>query len=354
MKRIKFIVGLLLVLAAAGVAVYFTPGGGSTTTVRILYGSEKDGLLSDPEVQKILEKDHGLVVDGRKMGSLEMADSDPANIDGAWPSSGVAAQVFRERHPGLTPKSQNLFNTPIVFYSWPEITDALIAAGIVEERTNRYYVIDVKGFLEMVREGRPWKALGLERQNGPVSLHATDPTRSNSGFLTAGLFAVIFNDGGMVDAAALSAHIEAIKTIFRNMGFLESSTGYLFDKYLNQGQGAYPVVAAYESLIIEFYRAYPKHQEMIRERTRVLIPEPTVWSEHPFLAFTEPGARLLTALQDPNIQEIAWERYGFRSGVMGIENDPAVLADVGLPERIESVTPLPPPDVMEKILAALR
>jgi hypothetical protein len=353
MKRWKFAAGLLLVLAAGGVALHYAPSA-SETTVRIFYGSEKDGFLADPEVRERLRKHYGLTLDGRKMGSLEMSEADIAGIDGVWPSSGLAAQVFRQRHPGLSPTSHNLFSTPIVFFSWPEVSDALVRAGIVEARENRYYVIRLREFLDMVREGRPWKDLGLERQNGPVSLHATDPTRSNSGFLTAGLFAVILNDGLAADADGLTAHLEDIRRIFRNMGFLESSTGFLFDKYLNQGQGAYPVVAAYESLIIEFYRAYPRHQEMIRKRTRVLIPEPTVWSEHPFLALTESGTRLLAALQDPEIQKIAWERFGFRSGVMGIENDPGVLAEVGLPERIESVTPLPPPDVMDRILAALR
>ncbi len=352
MGKGKFFAGLLLVLIAAGVAVYFGPTA-RTETVHILYGSEKDGLIKDADFQDILKDEYGIVVEGTKMGSLEMADADPGAVDGVWPSSGLAARVFTSRHPGMAAKSQNIFNTPIVFYSWPEVTEALIREKIVEKRNNLYYVINTRKFLDMIVSGRTWKSMGLEHQNGLVSIIATDPTRSNSGFLTAGLIAVILNDGNMPDPATAGAHLETIQKIFRNMGFLENSTGYLFDKYLNQGQGAFPVIAAYENLLIEFYRAYPRHQDLIRTRTRVLIPEPTVWSEHPFLALSEKGKTLLNALQDPEIQKLAWDRYGFRSGVLGIENDPGILNEVGLPERVASVTPLPSPDVMEKISAAL-
>ncbi|MBF0241850.1 MAG: hypothetical protein HQK64_05145 [Desulfamplus sp.] len=88
--------------------------------------------------------------------------------------------------------------------------------------------------------------------------------------------------------------------------------------------------------------------------TRVLIPEPTVWSEHPFIALTKGGQALLVALQDPEIQDIAWKRFGFRSGAMGVNNDPGILKEVGLPEQISSVIPLPSPKMMDKIVEALR
>lgn len=114
------------------------------------------------------------------------------------------------------------------------------------------------------------------------------------------------------------------------------------------------MIAAYENLIIEFYQANPKHQDYIRKMTRVLIPEPTVWSEHPFIALTKKGETLLTALQDSEIQTMAWQKFGFRSGLLGITNDPGILKEVGLPERIVSVIPLPSPQMMGKIAESLK
>jgi len=206
----------------------------------------------------------------------------------------------------------------------------------------------------MVVEGKTWKSIGLERQNGQMNIYSSDPTRSNSGFLVAGLMAVILNDGNMPDETSLANNLPKIIQIFRKQGFLENSTNYLFEKYLNQGQGAFPLIAAYENLIIEFYQANPKHQDYIRKMTRVLIPEPTVWSEHPFIALTKKGEALLAALQHPEIQTMAWQKFGFRSGLLGITNDPGILKEVGLPERIVSVIPLPSPQMMGKIAESLK
>ena len=353
MSKIKLIIGLVLILAAVGIAFVFGPTQKSST-IKILYGSEKKGLLGDAEIQKILQKKYKLTIEGTSMGSLEIANSNVDGVDGIWPSSKLAENMFKATHQGVDYKSENIFNTPIIFYSWPEITEALIKEKIVEKRDNLYFVIDTKRYLQMVVDGKTWKSIGIEKQNGQMNIYSTDPTRSNSGFLVAGLMAVILNDGNMPDETSLSETLPKIVHIFRKQGFLENSTSYLFDKYLNQGQGAFPLIASYENLIIEFYQAYPKHQDYIRKMTRVLIPEPTVWSEHPFIAITKNGQILLSALQDPEIQDIAWKRFGFRSGAMGVNNDPGILKEVGLPEHISSVIPLPSPKMMDKIVEALK
>jgi hypothetical protein len=62
---------------------------------------------------------------------------------------------------------------------------------------------------------------------------------------------------------------------------------------------------------------------------------------------------LLEALQDPDIQQLAWERHGFRSGLMGVQNSTKKLKVVGIPETIDSVIPLPPFTVMQKIIEKL-
>ena len=362
MKSWKLILGIIIMLAAVGAVLWSTMTGGGpkavistgpAVTVKIFYGSEKKGLLADGEFQKILKDKYNLQVDGVKMGSLEMAKTDTAGVDGLWPSSELAALVFKNSRPGRNYKSHNIFNTPIVLYSWPEVVEALIHEGVVEHRQQVYYVVNMPKYLQMILDRRTWKSIGLPRQNGLVGIHSTDPRKSNSGFLMAGLLTMILNQGEMVDQSNIDRHLETIKNIYQRLGFLENSTGTLFDKYVKQGQGAFPIVSAYENLIIEFYRAYPDYRTQIRERMRTLIPEPTVWSEHPFIALTQNGEALMTALLDPDIQKLAWDKYGFRSGVLGIENDPAILTEIGLPATIDVVTPLPAPEVMDRIMGAL-
>ncbi len=356
----KQIIGLIIVLIglAAVAAMKFLDIGGSSgaapVTVKIYYGSEKKGFLHDEEVLKILKDDYGITIDGVKMGSLEMADVDHAGVDGLWPSSELAAVLLREHYPNKTFKSANIFNTPIVFYSWPEITDALEKAGVVQKREGVFYVIDCAKFFHLVESQKPWKDLGLVRQLGPVSIHPTDPDKSNSGFLLMGLMSVLFNNGQVPLDADIPAVAQRLRPIFQRLGYLENSTGILFNKYLQQGQGKYPVIAAYESLIVEFFQANPDYREMIKNEVRVLVPEPTVWSEHPFIALTAKGERFLQAAQSPELQRIAWERYGFRSAIPGIRNDPAVLKEIGLPQRISMVSPLPTPQVMRGLLENLQ
>jgi hypothetical protein len=354
--------GLILILIAVILGIWYAymqrggslmSPGGKVETVVIRYGSEKKGFLHDEEIQKIMRKQYGVEVDGTKMGSLEMSDGSLDGLDALWPSSELAAAVFTTRHPNLSFKKTNIFSSPIVFFSWPKITEALIQAGIVQKREEVYYVIDLKRFLDLMITKQSWKSLGLAYQTGNINVRCTDPRKSNSGFLLSGLLAIVLNDGQMVDTESIKRHISTLVSIFKSMGYMENSSGILFDKYIKQGQGAFPVISNYESLMVEFYNAHPEKGEQVRTNIYVLIPEPTVWSEHPLIALTEKGNKLMEALQDKKIQELAWKRYGLRSGVLGIGAESNLLRELRLPDQIQAATPLPAIEVMEIILNAL-
>lgn len=357
--------GLFLILIAVAVGVWYAytqrsnedhaSGGllGNTETVVIRYGSEKKGFLQDEEIKKILRKKYDLIVDGTKMGSLEMSAGSLEGQDALWPSSELAAAVFTSRHPNAVFKKTNIFSSPIVFFSWPKIVEILIQADIVQKREDVYYVINMKRFLEMMVSGETWKSLGLQYQTGAVGVRCTDPSRSNSGFLLSGLMAIVLNDGQMVDVKSIQGHLPTLVSIYKKMGYMENSSGILFDKYIKQGQGAFPVISNYESLMVEFYNAHPDNREQIKKNILVLIPEPTVWSEHPFIALTDKGRKLMQALQDDKIQEMAWKRYGLRSGAIGIGVEASLMRELRLPEQIQAATPLPSIEVMEIILNAL-
>lgn len=359
MKKWKLVIGIGLVIASGILAMLFAPSKTedpkqqAQISLVIRYGSEKDGFINSPELKEILKEKYHIAVEGTKRGSLEMSEGGLTGVDALWPSSELAEAVFKKANPNISYKSQNIFNTPIVFYSWPEVTESLIKQGVVEKRGNAYYVVLMKKYLEMMIAERTWKDIGLERQTGRMTIHSTDPVKSNSGFLMTGLMAVILNEGNMPDEEGLARFMPVIIETYKRMGYLESSTGILFDKYIKQGRGAFPLIAAYENQLIEFYQAYPNYQEQIKKMVRVLIPEPTVWSAHPLIALNKKGEKLLEALQHKDIQSLAWEKFGFRSGVMGLTNDPGALKAVGLPEQIDSVTPLPSPEIMYKILNAL-
>ena len=64
--------------------------------------------------------------------------------------------------------------------------------------------------------------------------------------------------------------------------------------------------------------------------------------------------RLIEALQDEEIQKLAWEKHGFRTGLIGVQNDPKVLDIAGIPAEITHVIPMPSPQVMDRIITNLQ
>lgn len=77
-----------------------------------------------------------------------------------------------------------------------------------------------------------------------------------------------------------------------------------------------------------------------------------MWSSHPLIPLTAEGERLRDALLDDEIQQIAWERHGFRSGTFSGQEDPSTLDFVGIPAEIDSVVQMPSPAVMAQVADA--
>lgn len=357
---------VLLALLFAGTAFtllwYSTLNKGDTAekeieSIHILYGIEKRSLLKDPEFQELLREKHGIVINDTKSESLRLPEEMPEGIDGLWPSTATAAMLFRQQHPDLQYKTHNIFNTPLVLYSWADVTDALIRQRVVRKRGN-LYIADL-GKLIMMGD-RTWESMRLERQEGLMIIRAADPGKSNAGFLMAGLAAIALNHGNTPDQKEIEQYLPVIREMYKRMGDSERSADTLFNNYIRQGQGAFPLISACENQVIKLYQTRPAYQDKIRRLVRVIIPEPTVLSDHPFIALTEKGEKLLTALQDPDILKFAWQKYGFRSNTPeiesetepDIENAPGFLKMIGLARQVKSVN-LPPPEVMGGILKTL-
>jgi hypothetical protein len=156
-----------------------------------------------------------------------------------------------------------------------------------------------------------------------------------------------------VDEAHLKTVMPTLKRFFGRLGYMQQSSSDLFTQFLQQGVGSYPIIVGYEAQLVEFSIENPQYRDTLRKEINTLYPRPTVWSSHPFIALTGSGEQALTALQDPEIQRLAWEKHGFRSGVSGVSNDPKSLPVVGVPATIENVMPMPRAQVMERIIEAL-
>ena len=315
-------------------------------------GGEKMEFIRDPKVVEILQRRYGLNLDARRAGSVEMV-SDPSltgqSPEFLWPASAILVRLAKEQN---LPVRQDaiIFNSPIVFYSWQPIVDGLIGEGIVERRGDTHYLVQPASLLRLVAEGRKWSDIGVDSLFGQMRITSTDPNRSNSGFSFAGLVANLLV-GDVATQASLQTHTAEVRSIFDRMGYKEHSSGKLWQGYLNEGIGGKPMIVGYESQMIGFIIKEPEIWERVSQsalRPVTLYPEPTVFSAHVVMSLNENADRLVEALQDEELQKLAWSEHGFR-GELG-NADLEALTVEGVPETLTSILPMPEIGVMQALL----
>ncbi|MGI6118083.1 MAG: hypothetical protein ACOYBC_06790 [Bilifractor sp.] len=349
------IIGLCILIAAIAVGCVYYFGFANrpaAATIDGYLGGEKIGLFEDEEFTKILEKDYNLKIEYSKAGSLDMISADQSGRDYLFPSSQVALELYREKY-GNPKKSEIIFNTPIVIYTHKEVVSALKKQNVVIDLGDGAQGLDLVKFLKLIQDGKKWSDIGLSQLYGSVTIATTDPVRSNSGNMFAGLVADVLSDGGVADEENIDEILPQLKSIFEKAGYMESSSSDLFNQFLRTGMGAKPMVAGYESQILEFAVENPDDWADLKDDIVMLYPVPTVWSSHPFIALDDNGAKAIDALLSEDIQKIAWEKHGFRTGVSSDAADTSAFDVSGIKPVVQSVVPMPDSGTMEKIIDTL-
>src|SRR5262249_37303922 len=102
-----------------------------------------------------------------------------------------------------------------------------------------------------------------------------------------------------------------------------------------------PLYAGYESQIIGKtveYESNPSALAQLQASVRILYPEPTIYADHPILALDATAGKLIDAMKDADIQRIAWQRYGFRSGV-SLGTDVSYFKHLDLATQLRTTSP---------------
>ena len=97
----------------------------------------------------------------------------------------------------------------------------------------------------------------------------------------------------------------------------------------------------------------PDTWEQIKGDIVIMYPTPTVWSSHVYIALDEAGTAGIDALLDEDIQRLAWEKHGFRTGVYDTPTDAALFGVSGFAEELTLVAPMPDANTMDRIIKAL-
>ena len=301
---------LFLVAAATGIIYQFAAGRKDAVILDGYLGGEKIGFFEDPQVQEILRDSYQVEMDYSRAGSLDMVTLDSEGMDYLFPSSQTALEYYRELK-GEPRKSEIILNTPIVLYTYQMVADALAEQGILQESDGVFYL----DMTELIKTDTSWAQIGLPELYGNVSIDTTHPAKSNSGNMFAGLLANTLNGGQTAEAEDLPGILPELKEIFGKLGYMETSSSDLFSQFLKMGVGAKPIIAGYESQLLEFSAENPEDFAAVRDDVVMIYPSPTVWSTHIYIALTENGEKAIEGLLDPQVQELAWEKHGFRTSV---------------------------------------
>ena len=359
-------------------------------TVYVATGGGKEDFIADEEVVRILQEKYGLNVvfdswsngktitaplireyigEGNKDIIDRLSNGDKTiNIDTEGVSRYDALftsdqrfydyyKLYPDKEKGESKRYTVLdggltLNTPIVIYSWKAVADKLIAEGIVTVAEDGvYYITDMNKLINYILEGKSWSSIGLTDLYGNVNIASTDPVSSSPGATYYGLLLSILGNGQITDTE-IDGNLAKLKVFYQKSGYMNNTPADLFERYLKTGMGGEPMIVDYEKSLIDFANSNPNGFKQVKDDIVVLYSKPTIWNSHCFAAFTEGGKELYKALQDEEISKIAWEKYGFRTGITGGTYD---VSNTGLaiPKSITSTVSSLKMDYYNKLIEYL-
>ena len=359
-------------------------------TVYVATGGGKEDFIADEEVIRILQEKYGLNVvfdswsngktitaplireyigEGNKDIIDRLSNGDKTiNIDTEGVSRYDALftsdqrfydyyKLYPDKEIGESKRYTVLdggltLNTPIVIYSWKAVADKLIAEGIVTVAEDGvYYITDMNKLINYILEGKSWSSIGLTDLYGNVNIASTDPVSSSPGATYYGLLLSILGNGQITDTE-IDGNLAKLKVFYQKSGYMNNTPADLFERYLKTGMGGEPMIVDYEKSLIDFANSNPNGFKQVKDDIVVLYSKPTIWNSHCFAAFTEGGKELYKALQDEEISKIAWEKYGFRTGITGGTYD---VSNTGLaiPKSITSTVSSLKMDYYNKLIEYL-
>ena len=188
--------------------------------------------------------------------------------------------------------------------------------------------------MDYILNGKKWSDVGLSELYGNLNIASTDPVTSSPGATYYGLLLSTLSEGQVTDDK-IQDNLPKLKQFYIKSGYMNNTPADLFERYLKTGMGGQPMIVDYEKSIIDFANSNPDGFNQVKDSIRILYPSPTIWNSHCYAYFTDNGKKLYEAFDDKDIQQIAWEKYGFRTGITGGSYDVSSIG-IGVPQTITS------------------
>ena len=318
------------------------------TTVYVATGGGKEDFLADEDIVRIMQQRYGLnvVYDSWSNGKLiknELVREDGTKYDLMFTSDQRFYDYYKlapDASKGEAKRNSVLnggliLNTPIVIYSWDSVVDALIKENIVTQKEGVYYITDMNKLIDYILQGKTWKDIGLDMLYGSINIDYTDPVTSSPGATYYGLLLSIMCQGNVTEEN-MRENLPKLKEFYTKSGYMNNTPADLFEMYLKTGVGGKPMIVDYEKSMIEFANSNPDGWNQVKDKVRILYPVPTIWNSHCIASFDDVGNQYYKAYEDKEISQIAWSKYGFRTGVTGGNYDVKSVGISGIPQSIDS------------------
>ncbi|HRY15484.1 MAG: hypothetical protein KDJ31_12500 [Candidatus Competibacteraceae bacterium] len=350
----------ILLLGGIGVGIYFSAQEQNQVTqqqllerrqvlARGVIGSEKEDFFRDAKVIEALRQ-RGLTVTVEKAGSRQIANLPTLEqYDFAFPAGLPGAEKIRRERRARS--AYTPFFTPMVVASWRPIAEILERNGLARQ-ADRYYFLNMKKLVDLMNAGKRWNDLDHNEAYAvgkSILISSTDVRKSNSAAMYLALFSFIVNGDAVVQSEEQICRIyPAFRDIFLRQGFTEYSSEAPFEDYQVMGMGKSPLVIIYESQFLQLAAQGRLRSEMV-----LLYPEPTIYTKHVLIAFTEAGQRLGEALEtDPALRRLAVE-YGFRNPDIVYFREFASQHQVPIADTLVNVVEPPTYEIIEMMIASI-
>ncbi len=362
---VKRVLGpVLAVCLAVGIsaAVYISAGrkaversakdaAAAVVDIRGMIGSEKESFFLDPKVVDILITKYSFRVKVEKVGSREIASRDFKGYDFAFPAGSPAAIAVQKKS-----KSKQVyptFFTPMTVASWKQLIPLLEKEGVVKKINGTFFITDMKRLLGMIEKETRWRELKdntVYATGKSILISSTDVRKSNSAAMYLALASYVANGNNVVDDIEQANKVLPLMTsLFMRQGLQESSSAGPFDDYTTMGMGKAPLVMIYESQFLEYQSKRPQpNPDMV-----LLYPQPTIYTKHILVPFSERGDKLGNALAtDPELQKLA-AQYGYRTA--SPDHFSAFLKEKKLTAPTDLVDVIDPPsyEMLERMIQSI-
>ena len=353
-KEVFIGIGILILLILVVICIKFYQDNNkgeidinNLKTIYVATGGGKEDFIADKDVVNIMQREYGLnvVYDSWSNGKLIVNNLVREDNQTKYDVMFCSDQRFYDYYKLSPDKSKGeadrykvldgglTLNTPIVIYSWGKVVDALVAEKIVTNRDGVYYITDMEKLLSYIIAGKKWSEIGVDELYGSINIDSTDPVTSSPGATYYGLLLSIMCEGNVTDEK-LQENLPKLKEFYLKSGYMNNTPADLFERYLKTGLGGEPMIVDYEKSIIEFANENPDGWNQVKDDIRILYPEPTIWNSHCIATFTQEGNEYYKAFENQKIQQIAWSKYGFRTGITGGTYDVSSLGITGIPQSI--------------------